>query len=296
MRFGAAQRAHGVWKCEVEDKAAGVRGGVQVRTVVNATGPWADQVPHSAVPLQLSKGVHIVIERARLPVPAAIVLPEGRRILFVLPWGERVIIGTTETPLHGPPEAVRAEGADLEYLLSTVNRFFPAVGLGPEDVVSQWAGVRPLIASGSDAVSDISRAHRISSPEPGWWDLAGGKLTTYRLMAEQLVDQVVKELALAAKPCRTALEPLLAPGQLNPFSGILPPAQTRDAIEYYVAHEWALHLEDVLLRRGGWACYDRLPPGVVVQIAGWMGGAAGWTIERRRGEIESWQARSQPIL
>ena len=89
--------------------------------VVNATGPWAAGLPQSRVRLRLTKGVHLVIDRQRLPVPDAVVMTEGARILFAIPWGERVILGTTDTDYAGPLEAVRAEPADVHYILGVVN-------------------------------------------------------------------------------------------------------------------------------------------------------------------------------
>src|SRR5205823_8149771 len=110
--------------------------------------------------LRLSKGIHIVIDHTRLPVPSAVVITEGKRLLFVLPWGERVIIGTTDTDYHGAPEAVAVDAQDVSYLLRTVNEFFPTVALRESDIVSTWAGVRPLIANADGSPSDISRAHQ----------------------------------------------------------------------------------------------------------------------------------------
>jgi glycerol-3-phosphate dehydrogenase len=284
-RFHDARRSGTEWACQIEDRATGTAHQVRARTIVNATGPWADKIPHSAVKLRLSKGIHIVIERMRLPVPSAVVITEGKRILFVLPWGERVIIGTTDTDYRGAPEEVATESSDIAYVLRAVNDFFPSVALREADIVSTWAGVRPLIANPDGSPSDISRAHQIRRPEPGWWDIAGGKLTTYRLMAEQAVDQIVKHLGVAAQPCRTATETLLAHEQATPFSGILPAPLSREAVEHYVRHEWAQRLEDVLLRRSGWQYYHRASASTLEQIAGWMADAAGWSADQRRAEI-----------
>jgi glycerol-3-phosphate dehydrogenase len=263
---------------------------VRARTIVNCTGPWADRVPHSAVKLRLTKGIHIVIDRTRLPVPSAVVITEGKRILFVLPWGERVIIGTTDTDYRGDPEDVGVESQDIDYLSRTVARFFPSVRVTEAELVSSWAGVRPLIANPDGSPSDISRAHQIRCPEPAWWDVAGGKLTTYRLMSEQTVDQIVRHLGAKAQPCRTAAEPLLNADQVTPFSGILPGPRSREAVEHYVKHEWALRLEDVLLRRSGWHYYHRTSESFVEQVAGWMASAAGWSPAKLRSEVEAFRA------
>jgi glycerol-3-phosphate dehydrogenase len=159
--------------------------------------------------------------------------------------------------------------------------------------VSTWAGVRPLIANPDGSPSDISRAHQIKCPEPAWWDIAGGKLTTYRLMAEQAVDQIVKHLGVTAKPCRTASETLLQPAQATPFSGLLPAPWSREAVEHYVRHEWTLRLEDLLLRRSGWHYYNRETAAALEQVAGWMADAAGWSPEKRRSEIENWRTMAK---
>ncbi len=294
-RFLDAQRSGSEWTCQIEDLQGGsgatpARRTLRARTIVNATGPWADQVPHSAVKLRLSKGIHLVIERSRLPVPSAVVITEGKRLLFVLPWGERVIIGTTDTDYRGAPEAVSTEPEDVAYVLRTVNEFFPSIALRETDIVSTWAGLRPLIANPDGSPSDISRAHQIKSPEPGWWDIAGGKLTTYRLMSEQAVNQIVRHLGTAAQPCRTAEETLLTAAQATPFSGILPAPWSREAVEHYVRHEWAEKLEDILLRRSGWHYYHRASASTLEQVAGWMADAAGWPPDRRRTEIDACRA------
>jgi glycerol-3-phosphate dehydrogenase len=273
--FQDARRTGGAWACALEDRETGARHDVRARAIVNATGPWADGLPHSAVKLRLTKGIHLVIERARLPVPSAVVITEGKRLLFVLPWGERVILGTTDTDYRGAPDDVAVETDDVAYVLRSVNDFFPSVALGAADIVSTWAGLRPLVANPDGSPSDISRAHEISSPEPGWWDITGGKLTTYRLMAEQAVDCVAHHLGAKTAPCRTAVEPLLPPEEVTPFSGILPAPFTREAVEHYVRHEWALHLDDVLLRRSGWHYYERDSAARLVQVAAWMAEATG---------------------
>lgn len=294
-RFKDAAREGDLWRCAIEDHV-NTPGGtparltVRARTVVNATGPWADKLPHSAVKLRLSKGIHIVIDRTRLPVPSAVVITEGKRILFILPWGKRVIIGTTDTDYVGAPEDVSVEPQDVSYVLRTVNEFFPKIALREADIVSSWAGLRPLIAKPDGSPSDISRAHQIRCPEPGWWDIAGGKLTTYRLMAEQAVDQIVKHLGAKAAPCRTADEPLLAADDVTGFSGILPPPCTREAVEHYVRREWARHLDDLLLRRSGWHYYHRGSDVWLEQIATWMADAAGWTPQQREAELNAWRS------
>ncbi len=269
-RFHDARRDRGTWVCAIEDHLTGTQHEIRARTVVNATGPWADRLPHSAVKLRLTKGIHLVIDRARLPVPSAVVITEGKRLLFVLPWGGRVILGTTDTDFHDAPENVTVEASDVSYVLRSVNDFFPTVALREADIVSSWAGLRPLVANPDGSPSDISRAPEIRSSEPGWWDITGGKLTTYRLMAEQAVDQVARHLGVTSAPCRTAVEPLLGTEEATSFSGILPAPFTREAVAHYVHHEWAVQLDDVMQRRSGWHYCERESAARREQVAAWM--------------------------
>ncbi len=281
----------GHWICEIHDLLTDRKLAIHARAVVNATGPWAEGLPHSHVKLRVTKGIHLVVERARVPVPDTVVMTEGKRILFAIPWGERTILGTTDTDYNGPLDDVTADAEDIRHVLQVTNQFFPQVQLAERDVISSWAGLRPLVADPNGKPSDISRSHEIRNPEPGWWDVAGGKLTTYRLMAEQTVDGIVKSLkrsnALKHEPlpCRTAVEPLLASEEARRYSGLLPPPLSRAAVGHYCAREWAVHLDDVMLRRSGWHYYHRDASAVAEQVATWMAEVFGWTPAQRAAEI-----------
>jgi glycerol-3-phosphate dehydrogenase len=284
-RFKGASRSE-TWECELEDCLTNSIFKVRARAVVNATGPWADGLPHSQVKLRVTKGVHLVIDKAKVPVTETVVMSEGKRILFAIPWGERTILGTTDTDYNGPIEDVRADATDIGYILQITNQFFPAAKLVAADVISAWAGLRPLVANPNGKPSDISRAHEIHNPEPGWWDVAGGKLTTYRLMGEQTVDQIVKKLKGKASHCRTAEEPLLPVADTAGVSGILPPQFGRKTVEHYLAEEWAVHLDDVMVRRTSWHYYYRDAASKAQQVADWMAELLGWSGETRRAELE----------
>ncbi len=287
----SAERASDRWTCRVVDRETSRTHDVTARTVVNATGPWAAQLPHSGVHLRLTKGVHLVVDHARLPVPDAVVLTAGSRILFAIPWGPRTILGTTDTDYTGPLDDIRTDPADIRYILDIVNRAFPAAALTDRDLISTWAGVRPLIADPNGGPSDISRAHEIRSPEPGWWDVAGGKLTTYRLMAEQTIDRLLAELGRPRTRSTTAATPLLAADD-TAYSSLVPPPVTRAAVEHYCAREWAIHLDDVLLRRAGWH-YDHADPGrLAAEVAAWMGAALRWDAARQAEELQRYHRRT----
>jgi len=277
----------GRWECDLEDQLESRMLQVRARAIVNAAGPWADGLPHSRVKLRLTKGIHLVLDRVRFPVSEAVVMTAGKRILFAIPWGDRVILGTTDTDYPGPLEQISIQAQDIAAVLEVANRFFPQAGLVESDALSSWAGVRPLIANPNGNPSEISRSHDIRNPEPGWWDVAGGKLTTYRLMAEQTLDRIVNsgQLGRRGRACQTAKEPLLPPNETAGVSGILPPSLTRQVVEHYCAREWAIHLDDVMLRRSGWHHYLDNAETAARQVADWMGESLGWPAAARDAEL-----------
>lgn len=291
VRFDDAHRENGFWLADAYDVAAGRSLRIRARQIVNATGPWSDKLPHSRTQLRLTKGVHLVIDRSRLPVPDAVVLTDGPRILFAIPWGERVILGTTDTDYDGPLEEPDCAPEDVDYILRIVATLFPTAAISPADVISTWSGLRPLVADRNGNPSDISRRHEIAMAEPGWWDVTGGKLTTYRLMAEQTVDRVVSALGRTCSPCRTAVEPLLPPEQANGTSAIVPPPVTREAVEHYCRQEWALSLDDVLTRRTAWRHYRTDVPDVARTIAPWMAEVLGWDAQTTAAELAAFTPR-----
>jgi glycerol-3-phosphate dehydrogenase len=292
-RFKSATR-NDLWDCEIEDVATGEPYRIRAHAVVNATGPWADGLPHSQVKLRLTKGIHLVIDRKRLALNDTVVMTEGKRILFAIPWGERVILGTTDTDYNGSLDDVRVEAAEVRYVLDIANQHFPDASLTTKDVISSWAGLRPLIADPHGKPSEISRSHQIDNPEPGWWDVAGGKLTTYRLMAEQTANGIVKWLneldrlngSKEFRSCRTAMEALLPPSEIEGISGILPPEVSRRAVEHYCANEWAIHLDDVMLRRTRWHYYFPDAIRMAEQVADWMSEILGWPEATRAAELQ----------
>lgn len=192
---------------------------IRAKVTINATGPWTDDVRRLAGEngiLHASKGVHLVVDAKRLAPRHAVVMKQKKRIVFCIPWGQdRTVIGTTDTFWDRPPEEVHTDAADVDYLLDLANNYFPEARLVPEDVLATWAGVRPLIKPDSDVAtaSDVSREHHILE-RPGLVTIAGGKLTTYRRMAAEVVDHAGKQLGALA-PCATETRPL--PGAAEPI-------------------------------------------------------------------------------
>jgi glycerol-3-phosphate dehydrogenase len=273
--FHTAHPRATTWRCTLTDRLTNSPFELTARSVVNAAGAWASRFPHSRLKLRLTKGVHLVVPHDRLPVPQCAVMTDGPRILFAIPWGRRTILGTTDTDYAGDPGSPTVEPSDTDSILRVVNRTFPQARITPADVRSTWAGLRPLIADKHGRPSDISRAHEIHMTDPGWFDVAGGKLTTYRLMAEQTLDRIAGFLRAKTKPCATATEPLLPGDESSRFSGVIPPDVSREAVEHCVQHEWAVTPEDVMLRRTSWQHYLDDAPRVESEVRGWMVDGAG---------------------
>jgi glycerol-3-phosphate dehydrogenase len=199
---------------EVEDLLTGERGVIEAAVVVNATGPWGDTVrrledPHATPLLRPTKGVHVVVERDRIGHRHAITFlsPVDGRVMFILPWGDLSYIGTTDTDHAAGPDDVRVTEDDIVYLLRSTNARFPGARLALDDVRASWAGLRPLLA-GTGSESSVSREHAIVEGKAGMLTVAGGKLTTYRSMAAEIVDQVATRLGRRGPRPATDREPL----------------------------------------------------------------------------------------
>ena len=184
--------------------------------IVNATGPWSDTVRalegiHGGANVRGSKGVHIAVPKGRVGGRGAFTLlsPKDGRVMFVLPgWGMYDIIGTTDTFTTSTPDAVRATEGDIAYLLDAANHFFPESHLDRDDVISAWAGIRPLAASDTGDPVSASREHMIGVSPAGVVTITGGKLTTFRIMAEQTVDRALREARLPFRQGRSARAPI----------------------------------------------------------------------------------------
>ena len=204
----------------VRDAVDGRQVTVHAHVTVNAAGPWTDALRRldddAAAPLlRPTKGVHLAVPRRRVGNTGALTLtsPLDGRIMFVLPWGDATIIGTTDTDYVGAPDDVGPSEDDVTYLLRSTNAFFPDARLGTDDVIAAWAGLRPLLhAEDAASTAEVPREHRIVESPSGLLTIAGGKLTTYRSMAAELVDAVGAKLhaldGRRASPGFTDREPL----------------------------------------------------------------------------------------
>ncbi|MGY1592670.1 glycerol-3-phosphate dehydrogenase/oxidase [Geodermatophilus sp. SYSU D00708] len=204
----------------VSDLTDGTSFAVRARSVVAATGVWSDDVgamlgtSAPSLRVRASKGVHLVVPRAAIDGGD---LPDGERsglilrtptsVLFVIPWGDQWIIGTTDTPWKLDRDHPAASSADISYLLDQVNRVL-AEPVTADQVVGVYAGLRPLLAGEADQTSRLSREHAVVTPVPGLVLVAGGKYTTYRVMAADAVDAATAALP-GVPPSRTAHLPLV---------------------------------------------------------------------------------------
>jgi len=222
-----SDRASGVVCAEAQ---SGERFEVHADNVVNATGVWADRIrpeeihAEEEVPrIAPSRGTHITVAREDLPLEsAACIVPAGEdRTIFALPWYGRALIGTTDSDYEGDIAHIQPSGEDIEYLLEATNSFF-GLELTPADVTGAYAGVRPLISTGDPRKSvDISRKAELFETSSGLLTITGGKLTTWRRMAKQVVDRMVERDGREA-PCRTTEIPLGMPAaeeDLQPRAG-----------------------------------------------------------------------------
>jgi glycerol-3-phosphate dehydrogenase len=224
MRYGAAvasnARAVGflregerVTGVRVRDGVTGEVVDVRAREVVNATGVWTDDVQslvgeRGKFRVRASKGVHLVVPRDRIQLDTGLILRTETSVLFVIPWGRHWIVGTTDTDWALDKAHPAASATDIDYLLARVNRVLREP-LTREDVEGVYAGLRPLLSGESESTSRLSREHTVAVPVPGLVAVAGGKYTTYRVMARDAIDVAARGIDRAVPPSVTHVTPLL---------------------------------------------------------------------------------------
>lgn len=290
---------------------------IKARLVVNAAGAWVDEVRgleagEGDKRLSLSRGIHLVLPRERLPVNATIIIrAPDKRSIFAVPRGAFTYLGTTDV-FHGAADYWPApERSDIDYLLRATEKALDTAPIGDDEIVSLWSGVRPLIAQPGKSASEVSRKDEIWTSPGGLVSIAGGKLSAYRAMAERVVDLVVERLGASAAPCTTAeqalpggaavttpamaglaqLDPQAAERLIGLYGGeacAIATAGGDVAAEatHAVTHEGAATLEDYWVRRSARAWFDQgaglasLDP-----AAATMGALLGWSDADRAAQI-----------
>lgn len=203
---------------KVTDLPSGETYEVRATKIINAAGPWVDELREldgskKGKTLHLTKGVHLVIDKKRLPLEQAVYFdtPDGRMV-FAIPRGNKTYVGTTDTNYNADIAKPRMTEEDRDYLIDCVNGIFPEVRLTKDDIESSWAGLRPLIHQEGKDPSQISRRDEIFESGSGLLSMAGGKLTGYRKMAEVVVDRIAADLSVVTgkqySPCQTKNIPI----------------------------------------------------------------------------------------
>jgi glycerol-3-phosphate dehydrogenase len=306
---------------------------VRARVVVNAAGVWADDVraldegTHPAS-IRPAKGIHIALpwDKVRNDIAAIIPVPGDQRMVFVIPWGDTTYVGTTDTDYDGPLDDPPCTHDDVDYLLAALN------GISEEkrtadDVVGSWAGLRPLLRSGtSSRTSDLSRKHTVRVSPSGVVTVTGGKLTTYRRMAADAVDAVLDGLGEHARPSRTKHLRLFGGEGIDPPEAALEPSTHEhltgrygteaDAVRaltaddpdlaaplvpglpylraeavYAVRDEMARTLDDVLSRRTRARLLARdASADAAASVAELIAGDLGWSDAERDAEVTAYRA------
>ena len=333
-------------------EADGTRFDVAARCIVNAAGVWADEVrsldevehPDSIRP---AKGVHITVPWDRIRVDIAVIIPvrADRRSLFLVPWGprsdgtfEHVYVGTTDTDYDGPLDDPQCTADDIEYILTALNQALdPSITerITADDITGVWAGLRPLVkhAAASDAsgatakTADLSRQHQVAVSETGVVRVNGGKLTTYREMAEDTVDLVAKRLDAPRRARRSATRrlPLLGAARsstsaqlgtvehhlahrygtmadeiraliaFRPELGeslVAGQPYLRAEAVYAVRHEMATTLDDVLARRTRAHLFDRAASlAAAPEVAALLADELGWSSEETEHQLDDYRRR-----
>lgn len=204
------ERVGGAAVCDLE---SGRTVEVRARVTVDCCGPWCEELAREVagaerLPVRRTKGVHLVLPA--LPTPDAFLLmsAEDRRIVFLLPWYGRTLVGTTDTDYRGDPADVRVEPDDVDHLLARANRAFDDLHWTRGDVLASFAGVRTLAAGGAGSASAVTREWRMGAPLPSLLTSVGGKFTSARSEAARIVDRAVELLGCRALPCATGKRPL----------------------------------------------------------------------------------------
>jgi glycerol-3-phosphate dehydrogenase len=198
---------------KVVNREDGTEFNIRAKQVINATGVWTDETQamvteRGQLKVRASKGIHLVVPRDRFQSTVGLILRTEKSVLFVIPWGRHWIIGTTDTDWNLDKAHPAASSKDIDYILEHVNRVLKRP-LTREDVEGVYAGLRPLLAGENDSTAKLSREHVVAHPVPGLVVVAGGKWTTYRVMAKDAVDEATRTMDERVPPSCTETIPLL---------------------------------------------------------------------------------------
>jgi glycerol-3-phosphate dehydrogenase len=313
----------------VRDDESGLEYDVHANSVVLATGVWTERLASLAgeAPFRVSasKGIHITVPRDRIGSKAGVISRTEKSVLFIIPWGDCWLIGTTDTAWAGSLEEPPATGADIDYVLDTANAILERP-LTRADIIGTWSGLRPLVAGKTAETTKLSREHVVAEVVPGLTAIAGGKLTTYRVMAEDVIDAIAPKtksttltlplhgapgftdawenraflasrLGLTARDAAQLLKrhgdgvaEIVALATANPKLGVaLAGTRYLEAeVVHAVTHEGARTLDDVVTRRLRLRMESReATRATLVRIAELAGAELGWGATERRRQVRA---------
>ncbi|HEX4428577.1 MAG TPA: glycerol-3-phosphate dehydrogenase/oxidase [Frankiaceae bacterium] len=245
------ERVSGVRVC---DRESGREFDVRARVVVNATGVWTDATQELAggrgrFQVRASKGIHLVVPRDRLQLDTGLIIRTEHSVLFVIPWGRHWIIGTTDTDWKLSKAHPAASSSDIDYVLDHLNAVL-VTPLSREDVEGVYAGLRPLLAGESELTSKLSREHLVAMPVPGLVVVAGGKYTTYRVMARDAIDRAAGALEQKVADCVTDEIPLIGaegyPAMWNRRRAIAESSGLHPARIEHLLHRYGSMIDELL--------------------------------------------------
>lgn len=298
---GVARGDSGLARVQLTDRLTGSPFEASARALINAAGPWVEQVQRFAAPsgngvtLSPTKGVHLLLPRVTSSHAVCFQAKRDGRIMFLLPWHDCCLIGTTDTDFRGDPGQVRSDPADATYLLEELSRIAPNAGLGAADVITAFAGVRALIGSGAANPSSRSREHAIVREGENLLTVAGGKYTTYRLIAREAVDRIYEMIGRKPPPCLTGRTPL--PRHETAAAGVeLAPAPLvyESDIIRACRDECATSVSDVMYRRTGLALSRFGGSEVAERVAAIAARELDWTASQARESLAEYLRERSP--
>ncbi len=233
--------------------------------IINAAGPWVDEIralnkSKKGKQLYLTKGVHLVVPKHKLPVHHSMYFEiEDGRMIFLIPRDEITYIGTTDTPFKGDKDVLNVDKDDASYLINAVNEMFPDINLSLNDIESSWAGLRPLVFEEGKSASEISRKDEIFESSSGLVSMAGGKLTGYRKMAKKVVDKIARDISRETGQeygkCKTLKIPLNGNDFVNSrdvsiylreIKGVLAKRNLPEKYASYLVHNYGKQTDTIL--------------------------------------------------
>lgn len=281
LNYVRAESVSGKSGVRAVDLESGRRFEIRAKVVVNAAGPWSDELRHGGSAgsrIRVSRGSHVVVDRRFLPGSHALLIPKtpDGRVLFAIPWLGHTVIGTTDVETDDAPLDPIPSSAEVDFILETASRYLDPAPRR-EDVTSIWAGLRPLAApaepgTGHRSSASLSRGHVVTVDSDGLVNVTGGKWTTYRRMAQDAVDQAAKVAGLKPAACRT---------ESLPLQGDAPVSGLKASVLRAVHDEMARTVDDVLARRTRLLFLDaaeaiRVAPDVAEWMRAELGRDAAW--------------------